>query len=157
MHNEFVGTRAPRAAAFVCFKAAETGGEFLIADGRAIIRDIDSDVLKRLYDRNIRYSVMELPFFGFIDNLPDFLKPPVMGTIKTLASTAINAKVDFDVELLWGEGGYDKTRMLQARAPSQPPIVVHPVTGEASWFWYVHFYCHSTVQKIQTFRHCPFC
>lgn len=26
MHNEFVGTRAPRAAAFVCFKAAETGG-----------------------------------------------------------------------------------------------------------------------------------
>ena len=34
MHNEFVGTRAPRAAAFVCFKAAEIGGEFLIADGR---------------------------------------------------------------------------------------------------------------------------
>ena len=27
MHNEFVGTRAPRAAAFVCFKKAEKGGE----------------------------------------------------------------------------------------------------------------------------------
>merc|ERR1719375_2264846 len=59
MHNEFVGTRAPRAAAFVCFKAAETGGEFLIADGRAIFRDIDSNILEKLYNRSIRYSVME--------------------------------------------------------------------------------------------------
>jgi len=138
MHNEFVGTRAPRAAAFVCFKAAETGGEFLIADGRAIIRDIDSDVLNRLYDRDIRYSVMELPFFGWIENLPDFMKPPVMGGLRSLAGAAINAKVDFDVDLLWGQGGYDDTRFLQARAPSQPPIVVHPVTGEASWFCNVH-------------------
>lgn len=40
MHNEFVGTRAPRAAAFVCFKKAEKGGEFLIADGRRIFREI---------------------------------------------------------------------------------------------------------------------
>ena len=40
MHNEFVGTRAPRAAAFVCFKSAETGGEFLIADGRQVFRDL---------------------------------------------------------------------------------------------------------------------
>lgn len=47
MHNEFVGTRAPRAAAFVCFKAAETGGEFLIADGRKIFADIDDDVMGR--------------------------------------------------------------------------------------------------------------
>eukprot|EP00978_Attheya_sp_CCMP212_P031334 scaffold118060_cov45-Attheya_sp.AAC.2 len=53
MHNEFVGTRAPRAAAFVCLKAAETGGEFLIADGRAIFRDLDTDLVERLYQRNI--------------------------------------------------------------------------------------------------------
>ena len=49
-----------------------------------------------------------------------------------------NAKVDFDVDLRWGEGGYDQTKMLQARAPSQPPIVVHPVTGEPTWFCNVH-------------------
>ncbi|KAK7249822.1 taurine catabolism dioxygenase [Aureococcus anophagefferens] len=36
MHNEFVGTRAPRAAMFVCFKQADEGGEFMVADGRAI-------------------------------------------------------------------------------------------------------------------------
>lgn len=138
MHNEFVGTRAPRAAAFVCLKAAETGGEFLIADGRAVFRDLSPDLVEKLYDRNIRYSVMELPFFGWVDNLPEFLQEPVMGGVKGLASAAINSKVDFSVDLRWGEGGYDNTRMLQARAPSQPPIVLHPVTGDPTWFCNVH-------------------
>jgi len=122
----------------VCFKAAETGGEFIIADGRAVFRDIDTDILEKLYNRNIRYSVMELPFFGWIDNLPDFMQDPAMGVVRGAVSAAINAKVDFDVELLWGEGGYDKVKMLQARAPKQPPVVRHPVTGDPTWFCNVH-------------------
>jgi len=138
MHNEFVGTRAPRAAAFVCFKAAETGGEFLIADGRAMFRDLKPELVEKLYSRDIRYSVMELPFFGFVDNFPEFMRPPMMGALKGLVSTAINAKVDFSVDMQWGEGGYDGVKMLQARAPSQPPILSHPVTGEPHWFCNVH-------------------
>lgn len=138
MHNEFVGTRAPRAAAFVCFKAAEEGGEFLIADGRRMFRDLKSELVEELYNRQIRYSVMELPFFGWVDNLPEPLQGGAMSVIKGIVSAAINAKVDFDVDLRWGEGGYDQTKMLQARAPSQPPIVVHPVTGEPTWFCNVH-------------------
>eukprot|EP00985_Skeletonema_marinoi_P025524 scaffold18874_cov189-Skeletonema_marinoi.AAC.2 len=138
MHNEFVGTRAPRAAAFVCFKAAEEGGEFLIADGRQIFRDLKTDLVERLYNRNIRYSVMELPFFGWVDNFPEFVRPTAMGALKGLVSAAINAKVDFSVDMQWGEAGYDNTKMLQARAPSQPPILVHPVTGEPHWFCNVH-------------------
>lgn len=138
MHNEFVGTRAPRAAAFVCFKAAEKGGEFLIADGRRMFQDLDPDLVEELYNRNIRYSVMELPFFGWVDNFPEPIQGPIMGALKGLVSAAINAKVDFDVEMLWGEAGYDNTKMLQARAPSQPPIVVHPVSGEPTWFCNVH-------------------
>lgn len=138
MHNEFVGTRAPRAAAFVCFKAAETGGEFLIADGRAIFRDLKPDLVEKLYSRNIRYSVMELPFFGWVDSLPEFVRPGVMGVVKGAVSAAINSKVDFSVDLQWGEGGYDNVKMLQARAPSQPPILIHPVTGEPHWFCNVH-------------------
>uniref|UniRef100_A0A7S3L6J5 TauD/TfdA-like domain-containing protein n=1 Tax=Amphora coffeiformis TaxID=265554 RepID=A0A7S3L6J5_9STRA len=138
MHNEFVGTRAPRAAAFVCFKAAETGGEFLLADGRRMFRDLDSDLVEELYNRQIRYSVMELPFFGWVDNLPGPVQEPVMGLLKGIVSAAVNAKVDFSVDLREGRGGYDNTRMLQARAPSQPPIVVHPVTGDPTWFCNVH-------------------
>jgi hypothetical protein len=138
MHNEFVGTRAPRAAAFVCFKAAEEGGEFLLADGRRMFRDLDSDLVEELYNRQIRYSVMELPFFGWVDGLPEFMQEPTMGIVRGIIAAAINAKVDFTVELLWGKGGYDSKRMLQARAPRQPPIVVHPVTGDPTWFCNVH-------------------
>lgn len=138
MHNEFVGTRAPRAAAFVCFKAAEKGGEFLIADGRRMFRDLDSDLVEELYNRSIRYSVMELPFFGWIDNLPEPVQGPAMTGMRGLVSAAINAKVDFDVDMLWGEGGYDNIKMLQARSPSQPAIVRHPVSGEPTWFCNVH-------------------
>lgn len=138
MHNEFVGTRAPRAAAFVCFKAAEEGGEFLIGDGRAIFRDLRQDLIDKLYNRQIRYSVMELPFFGWLDSVPGMMVDPLKGAIKGLASAAINAKVDFSVDLQWGEGGYDNVKMLQARAPSQPPIVTHPVTGDPTWFCNVH-------------------
>jgi hypothetical protein len=145
MHNEFVGTRAPRAAAFCCFKAAETGGEFLIADGRRMFRDLRPDLLERLYRRQIRYSVMELPFFGWIDNLPSPLQGTAMSLVKTIVSAAINAKVDFSVDLQWGEGGYDNTKMLQARAPSQPPIVLHPVTGDPTWFCNVH--SHSSMLR----------
>lgn len=147
MHNEFVGTRAPRAAAFVCFKAAEEGGEFLIADGRKIFKDLNPEVLERLYRRSIRYSVMELPFFGWVDNMPSFMQGGVMGAIKGIASAAINAKVDFSVELLEQFGGYDNTRLLQARAPSQPPVVRHPVSGEPTWFCNVH--SHSSVLRKQ--------
>lgn len=139
MHNEFVGTRAPRAAAFVCFKAAEIGGEFLIADGRAIFRDLEPTLVDKLYNRQIRYSVMELPFFGWIESIPEILQDPIKSVLKGLVSTAINLKVDFSVDLQWGdEGGYDKVKMLQARAPSQPPIVIHPVTRTPTWFCNVH-------------------
>ena len=41
MHNEMVGDRAPGAALFVCFKAAEKGGEFLVADGRKMFKRLD--------------------------------------------------------------------------------------------------------------------
>jgi len=145
MHNEFVGTRAPRAAAFVCFKAAEKGGEFIIADGRSLFRDLDPKILEKLYNRSIRYSVMELPFFSWIDGLPEFMQDSVSGIVKSVVSAAINAKVDFDVELLWGEGGYDQVKMLQARAPKQPPIVIHPTTGDPTWFCNVH--SHSSVLR----------
>jgi hypothetical protein len=147
MHNEFVGTRAPRAAAFVCFKAAETGGEFLIADGRRMVRDLDSDLVEELYHRQIRYSVMELPFFGWVDSFPTPMQQPVQGFVKGLVSAAINAKVDFSVEMSWGNSDYDSVKMLQARAPRQPPIVMHPVTGEPTWFCNVH--SHSSKLRLQ--------
>lgn len=117
---------------------ANTQASRLVLRSLFIFRDLDPALVEKLYNRSIRYSVMELPFFGWIDSLPDFMQSPAMGAVQGLASAAINAKVDFSVELLWGEGGYDNVKMLQARAPSQPPIVLHPVTGDPTWFCNVH-------------------
>lgn len=88
MHNEFVGKRAPRRAAFVCFKAAEKGGEFLLCDGRKVLADMDADLVRRLYERRIRYSVMELPFFGWLDSVPGPIRAPVMDMIKGVVTMA---------------------------------------------------------------------
>jgi len=145
MHNEFVGTRAPRAAAFVCFKAAETGGEFLVADGRRIFEELSEGLIQKIAGKGIRYSVMELPFFGFLEGLPELIEKPVASFIQGAAEFAINSKVDFDVKLLWGQSDYDNTRMLQARAPSQPGVILHPETGEPHWFCNVH--SHSSVLR----------
>merc|ERR1712032_1755066 len=61
-----------------------------------------------------------------------------MSVLKSAASAAINAKVDFNVDLRWGEGGYDNVKMLQALAHSQPAFLIHPTTGDPTWFCNVH-------------------
>ena len=158
MHNEFVGTRAPAAAAFVCFTAAEKGGEFLVADGRRIFRQLPRDLLQLLYSKQIRYSVMELPFFDWLDSLPGLLREPLAGAVRGLVATAVNAKVDFAVDLQWiGDSNYDtaNARTLQARAPVQPPIVPHPVTGDPTWFCNVH--SHSSLLRSQREEMCVYC
>lgn len=63
------------------------------------------------------------------------------------ACHALPGQVDFDVELVWREQGYDGVRMLQARAPVQPPVVQHPVSGEPTWFCNVH--SHSSLLRKQ--------
>ena len=57
LHNEATTKKTARFGAFVCFKPASVrGGEFFIADGAAIFRDMRTDVLKRLYERKVRRS-----------------------------------------------------------------------------------------------------
>jgi hypothetical protein len=64
--------------AFVCFSPATIdGGEFMIADGAKILRDLDLDVAQRIYDNRIRISVSNLDFGGALAPQPSFAKPVV--------------------------------------------------------------------------------
>jgi hypothetical protein len=45
MHNESTFKRTNRLGAFVCFKQAATGGEFLLLDGQKILAEMDPEVL----------------------------------------------------------------------------------------------------------------
>ncbi|KAL1527943.1 hypothetical protein AB1Y20_009314 [Prymnesium parvum] len=136
MHAESTYKRTNRLGAFVCFKRAETGGEFLLLDGKQMLRDLDPAVLSRLYERRVRFSNAELPFFDFLRNagpLKEILKP----VCKSVAEFAVGMKIDMELELMWAEDEKDGLRLL-ALSPPQSPINRHPVTGEPSWFCNVH-------------------
>lgn len=137
MHNEMVGNRAPGAAIFVCFKAAEEGGEFLIADGRKMFKKLDADWVEDAYKREIRYSTAEFPM-GFIDSLPGFIGNVVQPVAYGALQQALKMKVDFDTELRWEKSEYDGTKILQVRAMPQVPVVRHPFTGEPAWWGSMH-------------------
>jgi len=140
MHAESTYKRTNRLGAFVCFKPADTGGEFLLLDGHKMLRDMDPEVLSRLYERGVRFSNAELPFFDFLRKLPEplaGLKEPLKGVFKGIAEVAVGAKIDMELELRWDENDEDGLRLL-AFSPKQPPINRHPTTGEPSWFCNVH-------------------
>lgn len=136
MHNESTFKRTNRLGAFVCFKAADTGGEFLLLDGRKALADMKPDVRQRMYERGVRFSNAELPFFDFLRSagpLKEVLKP----VFQAVGSAAVAAKIDMELELKWAEDEKNGLR-LQAFSPPQSPINRHPVTGEPAWFCNVH-------------------
>eukprot|EP00288_Rhodomonas_lens_P001933 CAMPEP_0177718634 /NCGR_PEP_ID=MMETSP0484_2-20121128/15680_1 /TAXON_ID=354590 /ORGANISM="Rhodomonas lens, Strain RHODO" /LENGTH=425 /DNA_ID=CAMNT_0019230809 /DNA_START=64 /DNA_END=1341 /DNA_ORIENTATION=- len=134
MHNEMVGKRTVKRAAFVCFKKAEVGGEFIIADGVRILRDLDSDLISRLYDRKIRFSSAELPM-GFLDNTGP-LQPILEPVLRSVLGVIVDMKVDFEVDMFWNR--VDGKRVIQAHAPPQPPVIAHPDSGMPTWFCNIH-------------------
>jgi len=136
MHNESTNKRTNRLGAFVCFKQAETGGEFLLLDGRKMLNDIPSEVVNRLYERGVRFSNAELPFFDFLRNAGP-LKPVLQPVFKGVAELAVGAKIDMELELRWDENEKDGLRLL-AFSPPQSPINRHPETGLPAWFCNVH-------------------
>jgi hypothetical protein len=136
MHNESTFKRTNRLGAFVCFKPADTGGEFLLLDGQKTLADMDPDVRARLYERGVRFSNAELPFFDFLRSagpLKEVLKP----VFKSVAELAVAAKIDMELELQWAENDKDGLRLL-AFSPPQSPINRHPTTGQPQWFCNVH-------------------
>jgi len=137
LHNESTFVKTATFGAFVCFKPATAGGgEFIIADGANIIRDMDKDVLRRLYERKVRISVSNLDL-NFIDMLPVGLKDGVKDFFQDLILKVVAPKFDMDLEMIYGADSSNPNR-LQAIEHAQSPINVHPVTGQPVWFCNLH-------------------
>jgi len=142
LHCESTAKRTAAYAAFVCFqKATEGGGRFLVADGAAILGDINPDVLKKLYDRKIRISVSNL---DIPPTLPGFLKEG----IKDVVDAAVAPKFDMDLEMIYESDG--KPGRLQAVECAESPINRHPVTGMPVWF----NNAHNHARKLRDRRPC---
>lgn len=136
MHNESTFKRTNRLGAFVCFQPADKGGEFLLLDGQKVLREMDPEVRQRMYDKGVRFSNAELPFFDFLRSAGP-MKEVLQPVFKGVAEVAVGAKIDMELELQWDENDKDGLR-LQALSPAQSPINRHPITGEPAWFCNVH-------------------
>jgi len=142
LHCESTTKRTAAYAAFVCFqKATEGGGRFLVADGAAILAELDTKLLQKLYDRKIRISVsnLDLP-----PALPGFVKEGVKG----LVDMAVAPKFDMDLEMVFESDG--KPGRLQAIEMAESPINRHPVTGVPVWF----NNAHNHARKLRDRRPC---
>lgn len=129
LHQESTHKKTAKYGAFVCFQPATVqGGEFLIADAAKILRELDTDVARRFYEKKIRISVSNLD----MDFLPRFL----METARTLIDRLVAPKFDMDLDMIYGADG--KPMRLQAVEKVASPINRHPDTGEPLWFCNVH-------------------
>jgi len=136
LHNEATFKRSATTGAFVCFKPATVrGGEFLIADGEKIFRDLDPEVLQTLCEREVRISVSNLDL-DVLGVLPGDTKEQAMDAVRNAVGDTIAPKFDMDLEMLWGTDG--KAMRLQAVEHAQSPVNRHPVTGRPVWFCNMH-------------------
>ena len=142
LHSESTAKRTAAYAAFVCFqRATEEGGRFLVADGAAILAELDTKVLQKLYDRQIRISVSNL-------DIPPALPGPIKEGIKSLVDSAVAPKFDMDLEMMYEQDG--KPGRLQAVETAESPINRHPVTGLPVWF----NNAHNHARKLRDRRPC---
>ena len=99
LHCESTTKRTAAYAAFVCFqKATEGGGRFLVADGAAILAELDTKLLQKLYDRQIRISVSNL---DIPPSLPKFIKDGISSAV----DAAVAPKFDMDLEMIYESDG----------------------------------------------------
>lgn len=109
LHSESTTKRTAAYAAFVCFqKATEGGGRFLVADGAAILAELDTKLLEKLYDRKIRISVSNL---DIPPSFPGFVKEGLKG----LVDAAVAPKFDMDLEMMYGMDGKEGRLQVCAR------------------------------------------
>ena len=142
LHNESTAKRTAAYAAFVCFqRATGGGGRFLVADGAAILAELDPAVLERLYDRKVRISVSNL-------DVPPALPRAVKDGIRGLVDAAVAPKFDMDLEMMYEMDG--KPGRLQAVETAESPINRHPVTGLPVWF----NNAHNHARKLRDRRPC---
>jgi len=142
LHCESTAKRTAAYAAFVCFqKATEGGGRFFVADGAAILAELDSKLLQKLYDRKIRISVSNL-------DVPEGTPAILKEGFKSLVDAAVAPKFDMDLEMIYEADG--KPGRLQAVETAESPINKHPVTGLPVWF----NNAHNHARKLRDRRPC---
>merc|ERR1719261_2191286 len=107
LYEEVKERKCATNGAFVCFKPATvSGGEFLIADGERIFRDLDPEVLQTLLDGKVRISVSNLDL-DVLGVLPGSTKEEAMEKVRELVGDTVAPKFDMDLDMIWGTDGQE--------------------------------------------------
>lgn len=124
MHNELSYSHAwPARLYFCCVTAPQTGGSTLIADSRALLRELSPEVLKMFEEKGVTY----------VRNLHGGSGATIGKSWQQTFETDQRSVVeqyckDGDIKYEWkADGGI---RLVQQR----PATAVHPRTGERVWF-----------------------
>lgn len=141
LHVETTGRKGPSIGAFVCFQAAESGGEFHIADSSNILHEIDTSVLSRLNQLGIRYSHLNLDC-DFLEHVPwlirEALKELLREAVRAFVKVQFAAwKIETSFDVVVGADAAHPWRLQVIEAP-MPALNLHPETGELCWFNAIH-------------------
>lgn len=122
MHNELsYSAKWPNKLFFSCLQPASQGGETLIADSRAILREMNSDIVDEIADKGLIY----------IRNLHGGtgVGPSWQETFETADKNELEAYCKlYGIDLEW-----DKSESVKLKQHSKG-IINHRITGERVWF-----------------------
>ena len=142
LHNDVTYKLAAPFAAFVCFEPALRGGEFLLADGRAVLAELSPEVLTPLCERKVSVRVAALDLSALLDGVSSSLQPVLRNMIEGVVSFALSLAVPLGLELAWGcgDGSGDGvgTNTLQILERPKSPINCHPESGKLTFFSSLH-------------------
>ena len=134
LHQESSSKRTAAAAAFVCFqRATGAGGRFFVADGAAILAELDPATVARLAAAGVRISVSNIDTpLGSAEGLSGLARDALKGAVEALVAP----RFDMDLEMVWGADG--TPGRLQAIETRAAPVVRHPKTRVPVWFCNAH-------------------
>ena len=136
LHNDATMRLAAPFAAFCCFQPAVRGGDFLLADGRAVLAELHgSSELARLRERLVSVRVASVPV-GALRALPvAALREPLCEALRHLVAVALGVWVaDLDLTLAWSTDG----QCLQILERPKAPVNRHPRTAHPTFFSSLH-------------------
>ncbi len=125
-HNEQSYTRSwPMKLYFFCVKAAERGGATPIADGRKVLKLLDSRLKEKFIEKRVTY----------VRNYGDGMGLTWQTAFQTTSRAAVEeycrkAGISFE----WKDGERLRTRQIF------DAVVTHPKTGEQLWFEHAAFF-----------------
>ena len=133
LHVEGIPGIMPTSALFSCFQAAESGGEFMLCDGRGVFRDLDTNTLANLQAKKLRPTFAELPTWMANSPLSFFpFATELHLEILALVTDLIKPTQDFFLDVFPEANNNSTITQSSLKLTTHPavPVQIHSVTAQ---------------------------